>query len=94
MENKDNRYIEMFCTQDEEWGIAVIGYSDKEAFMEAQKFLDAYNDKTHGEEVENYLEMETEPDKYRFKKIILENDEYYEINELGDTTGLVFLIIN
>ncbi len=43
LKNKLRKYIEMFYTQDEEWGIVVIGYSGEEALKEAQKFLKQYN---------------------------------------------------
>lgn len=93
LKNKSIKYTEMFYTQDEEWGVVVIGYSKEEALIEAQKYLKEYNENTQGDNTEEYLEIKTEPFNYKFKEVKDEPKECYESDKTGDIDGLVFSII-
>ncbi len=93
LKNKLRKYIEMFYTQDEEWGIVVIGYSGEEALKEAQKFLKHYNKKAYGDNTEDYLEIEIEPLNYKFKEVKEGELEYFDTDKTGDIDGLVFSVI-
>lgn len=93
LKNKFRKYVEMFYTQDEEWGVVVIGYSKEEALKEAQEYLKEYNENTQGDNTEEYLEIETEPFDYKFKEVEEETKECYESDKTGDIDGLVFAVI-
>ncbi len=93
LKNKLRKYIEMFYTQDEEWGIVVIGYSGEEALKEAQKFLKQYNKKAYGDKTEEYLNIEIEPLNYKFKEVKEGEIEYFDTDKTGDIDGLVFSVI-
>lgn len=93
LKNKSIRYTEMFYTQDEEWGVVVIGYSKEDALKEAQEYLKQYNENTQGDNTKEYLEIKTEPFDYKFKEVKGKTEEWYEGEKTGEIDGLVFSII-